>query len=322
MQPSISPKPSTARSTSISPMARYGRCCISASAWSTSGARTMKAIARSTAGLPKRWRRCCGRTTWSGCTTIICFPMADGAARLGVTNRIGFFLHTPFVPPAVLHALPRAPELLRALCATTSSGSTPGPTARPSWTACGNPAVCTPDRRRRLRLARPHVRADRRSDRHRRRGLRRDRRSRRHAALRRIAAREPRRPRAGDRRRPAGLFQGAGQPLRGVRTVAWPSIPSIADRSASCRSPRGRARSRAAYQRLRRELDRIVGDTNGQFSEFDWVPLRYMTRAVRRADAGRVLPVGAAGVVTPLRDGMNLVAKEYVAAQDPLIRAC
>ena len=81
------------------------------------------------------------------------------------------------------------------------------------------------------------------------------------------------------------------------------------------------ARSReesGSYQRLRRELDRIVGDTNGRFSEFDWVPLRYMTSTVR---GDRCLPASSAiarlGVVTPLRDGMNLVAKEYVAAQDP-----
>ena len=53
------------------------------------------------------------------------------------------------------------------------------------------------------------------------------------------------------------------------------------------------ARSReesGSYQRLRRELDRIVGDTNGRFSEFDWVPLRYMTTHGAAADPGRVLP--------------------------------
>ena len=51
---------------------------------------------------------------------------------------------------------------------------------------------------------------------------------------------------------------------------------------------RDRARSLGSYQRLRRELDRIVGDTNGRFSEFDWMPLRYMTThgAPRRILAG------------------------------------
>ncbi len=72
-----------------------------------------------------------------------------------------------------------------------------------------------------------------------------------------------------------------------------------------------------AYQSLRQELDRIVGDTNGQFSEFDWVPLRYMTRAVGRRTLAGFYRIARVGVVTPLRDGMNLVAKEFVAAQDP-----
>jgi trehalose 6-phosphate synthase len=71
------------------------------------------------------------------------------------------------------------------------------------------------------------------------------------------------------------------------------------------------------YQRLRRELDRIVGDTNGRYSEFDWVPLRYMTRAVRRTTLAGFFRIARLALVTPLRDGMNLVAKEYVAAQDP-----
>jgi trehalose 6-phosphate synthase len=80
------------------------------------------------------------------------------------------------------------------------------------------------------------------------------------------------------------------------------------------------ARSRedqGAYQRLRRELDRIVGETNGRYSEFDWTPLRYMTRAVKRETLAGFFRQARLAVVTPLRDGMNLVAKEYVAAQDP-----
>src|ERR1700760_1374649 len=44
------------------------------------------------------------------------FTLADELRRLGVRNRIGFFLHTPFVPPALLHAMPRAAELLLSMC--------------------------------------------------------------------------------------------------------------------------------------------------------------------------------------------------------------
>jgi trehalose 6-phosphate synthase len=81
------------------------------------------------------------------------------------------------------------------------------------------------------------------------------------------------------------------------------------------------ARSReeqGAYQRLRRELDRIVGDVNGRYSEFDWAPLRYMTRSVKRDTLAGFFRLARLAVVTPLRDGMNLVAKEYIAAQDPM----
>jgi trehalose 6-phosphate synthase len=71
------------------------------------------------------------------------------------------------------------------------------------------------------------------------------------------------------------------------------------------------------YQRLRRELDRMAGDTNGRYSVFDWSPLRYMTRTLKRSTLAGFFRIARLGIVTPLRDGMNLVAKEYIAAQNP-----
>jgi trehalose 6-phosphate synthase len=73
----------------------------------------------------------------------------------------------------------------------------------------------------------------------------------------------------------------------------------------------------AMYRALRRELDESVGRINGQFADPDWAPIRYITRAVPRATLAGYMRLAKIGVVTPLRDGMNLVAKEYVAAQDP-----
>jgi trehalose 6-phosphate synthase len=73
----------------------------------------------------------------------------------------------------------------------------------------------------------------------------------------------------------------------------------------------------AQYQTLRRELDELVGRINGDYAEPDWAPLRYMTRAVARPTLAGFMRHARAALVTPLRDGMNLVAKEYVAAQDP-----
>jgi trehalose 6-phosphate synthase len=73
----------------------------------------------------------------------------------------------------------------------------------------------------------------------------------------------------------------------------------------------------AEYKSLRRELDELAGRINGQHAEFDWMPLRYLTRAVPRPTLAGFHRIARVGLVTPLRDGMNLVAKEFVAAQDP-----
>ncbi|HZF77193.1 MAG TPA: trehalose-6-phosphate synthase, partial [Acetobacteraceae bacterium] len=71
----------------------------------------------------------------------------------------------------------------------------------------------------------------------------------------------------------------------------------------------------AQYRALRRELDEAVGRINGQYAEFDWAPIRYLTRAVQRPVLAGFMRMSRVGLVTPLRDGMNLVAKEFVAAQ-------
>ncbi len=72
-----------------------------------------------------------------------------------------------------------------------------------------------------------------------------------------------------------------------------------------------------AYQRIRRELEGEAGRINGRFAEVDWVPLRYLNRSFTRNVLMPLYAEAQACLVTPLRDGMNLVAKEYVAAQDP-----
>jgi trehalose 6-phosphate synthase len=73
----------------------------------------------------------------------------------------------------------------------------------------------------------------------------------------------------------------------------------------------------AQYRALRRELDELVGSIDGEYADFDRTPLRYLTRSVGRATLAGFYRLADVGLVTPLRDGMNLVAKEYVAAQDP-----
>ncbi|MEE8272455.1 MAG: alpha,alpha-trehalose-phosphate synthase (UDP-forming) [Alphaproteobacteria bacterium] len=71
------------------------------------------------------------------------------------------------------------------------------------------------------------------------------------------------------------------------------------------------------YIDIRRELESKAGHINGRFAEFDWVPIRYLNKSFSRRNLLAFYRTSRIGLVTPLRDGMNLVAKEYVAAQDP-----
>jgi len=73
----------------------------------------------------------------------------------------------------------------------------------------------------------------------------------------------------------------------------------------------------AEYRSLRGQLEQIAGHINGGHAEPDWTPLRYVNQNFTHSTLTGFYRSAAVGLVTPLRDGMNLVAKEYVAAQDP-----
>jgi trehalose 6-phosphate synthase len=81
------------------------------------------------------------------------------------------------------------------------------------------------------------------------------------------------------------------------------------------------------YLEIRRELETLAGHINGRFAEFDWTPLRYLNKSFNQRVLAGFFRAAKIGAVTPLRDGMNLVAKEYVACQreeDPgvLVLSC
>jgi trehalose 6-phosphate synthase len=243
-------------------------------------------------------------------------PLAEELRALGVDNRIGFFLHTPFVPPEVALALPRATELLAAVCAYDVVGfHTAG--YRAAFFRCleqvlgfradvdgwvrihGRPlraivdpigidaegfaamavesAHGTEAKRMKASLASRHLAIG--ADRlDYSKGL-----INRFEAFARLLARYP------EHRRRVSFLQIAARSREDLRS----------------------------YRSLRQELDAIVGDINGQHSEFDWTPLRYMARALNRRTLAGIYRLARVCLVTPLRDGMNLVAKEFVAAQDP-----
>jgi trehalose 6-phosphate synthase/phosphatase len=69
------------------------------------------------------------------------------------------------------------------------------------------------------------------------------------------------------------------------------------------------------YSNLKQDIDQAVGRVNGRFSSGGWSPVRYIARPVSRTDLFAMYRQADVALVTPLRDGMNLVAKEYVASQ-------
>lgn len=69
------------------------------------------------------------------------------------------------------------------------------------------------------------------------------------------------------------------------------------------------------YRELRRSTERLAGHIVGRFGEHDWIPLRYLNRTYSRRAVIGFFARSRVGLVTPLRDGLNLVAEEYVAAQ-------
>jgi trehalose 6-phosphate synthase len=71
------------------------------------------------------------------------------------------------------------------------------------------------------------------------------------------------------------------------------------------------------YVQMEQLVSQAAGRINGTYGEADWTPIRYVNRAYSRTALAGLYRSSRVGLVTPLRDGMNLVAKEYIAAQDP-----
>ncbi len=71
------------------------------------------------------------------------------------------------------------------------------------------------------------------------------------------------------------------------------------------------------YQEIRERLETQSGHINGRYADVDWVPIRYVNRGYPRNALAGLYRASAIALITPLRDGMNLVAKEYIAAQNP-----
>jgi trehalose 6-phosphate synthase len=240
-------------------------------------------------------------------------PFGRMLRQHGFKGPLGFFLHVPFVPPSMLEAMPVARELVADLCAYDLVGFQTEEHARDFRDCAQRMLGATIDGEwvrlngRRMRVFADPIGIDAQGFAH-----------------------EAERA-ANDKlvQRVAGSLVGRQLAIGVDRMDYSKGLPQRFEAYGRLleRHPEHRRkihflqicpRSREEvdeYRKLRAELDRLTGRINGRFSELDWTPLRYSTRPAPRATLAGLYRIGRIGVVTPLRDGMNLVAKEFVAAQ-------
>jgi trehalose 6-phosphate synthase len=242
-------------------------------------------------------------------------PLAEELRRLGVRQRIGFFLHTPFPPSEILATFPAQEAILRALFAYDLVGfQTRDDLARFSnhvRRACGGTG--RGDRLsafgRRLRIGVFPIGIDVDQFHH-------------------FAFSAPGSTEFARMRR---VLRGRDQFIGVDRLDYSKGLLRRMDAFGRYLEKHPEAHGEvillqvapvsrgdlAAYRNFRQELDREAARVNGRFGRFDWTPVHYLNRALPRRTLAGLYRASRVGVVTPMRDGMNLVAMEYVAAQDP-----
>ncbi|AOK16165.1 trehalose-6-phosphate synthase [Burkholderia cepacia] len=246
-------------------------------------------------------------------------PFARALRAAGVKNRIGFFLHIPFPAAQVLVNVPPHRDLVESLCAFDLLGFQTEPDLRAFCDYVESEADGVIERDGRAATVRAFGRTLR-------------------------AAAYP----IGVHPDEIASLAQAGEHGKAVRTLAtslrgrklimsvdrldyskglverFRAFEKLLEHEPSHRNrvsflqiaPSTRAELRA-YQDIRLQLEGESGRINGRFAELDWAPILYIHRQYDRQLLAALYRLARVGYVTPLRDGMNLVAKEYVSAQDP-----
>jgi trehalose 6-phosphate synthase len=243
-------------------------------------------------------------------------PLAAELRRLSVANRIGFFLHIPFPAPELLLTLPVHRSLVTALCAYDLVGFQTEDDVRAleryvveevgGRVAEGG---LVEGLNGRIRIAAFPIGIDTES----------------FARIAQKAVRRPETQRLVESLTGRDLLigvdrldysKGLAERLEAFRALltGWPEHRSRVTFMQIAPVSRGEI---AQYRALRREIERLAGGLNGQFSDLDWTPVRYLNKSFARNVLAGFYRVSRVAFLTPIRDGMNLVAKEYVAAQDP-----
>lgn len=242
-------------------------------------------------------------------------PFAAACRKLGMNNRIGFFLHIPFPTPEIFNALPPHQELLEMMCDYDLLGfqtesdriafleslslltqvQNKGPKQHRAF---GNsfvtevyPIGIEPESIKEM-------------------------------------AEGPLPPKMAAMKRELGdakniiaserLDYSKGLPERFLAYEAL--LENFPEHRGNIRYSQIAPTSRGdvqAYQDIRHQLETEAGRINGKYGTLGWTPLYYLNQHFDRRLLMKIFRLTDVGLVTPLRDGMNLVAKEYVAAQDP-----
>ncbi|MPQ94365.1 MULTISPECIES: trehalose-6-phosphate synthase [unclassified Thioclava] len=240
-------------------------------------------------------------------------PLAYELRLMGVTNPIGFFLHTPFPGPTAMQALPNGREV----CQWIANYDLVGLQAERDVRACLHSMIEIADASnlgagyvhlspRQCRIAAFPISIDARE-------------------FQELAEAEFDKLPAGivkdHRRLMIGVdrldyskgvphrFRAFGEFLE--RHEDWHRYVSLLQISPPTRE------GVQAYDDIREETEHLSGRINGQFADIQWVPIRFINRAVPREVLAGLYRASHVALVTPLMDGMNLVAKEFIAAQNP-----
>jgi hypothetical protein len=298
---------------SVTPIAFFGLYSITAaSLWSSRGA-ISPAICASIKCLRKDWRQCCRQDlVWVHDYHLI--PLGEELRKLGRTQPIGFFLHTPFPAAELFRVLPNHRDLVRSLCAYDLVGfqtqqdldgfrdyllrwARGEELGRGVWQAFG-------------RIVRAQVFPI---------GI----------DVGTVAAQAAN---ADGTRHMGRLRQSVGNRALMIGVDRLDYSKGLAARFQAYshllethQETRGRtvliqiappSRSEVPeYQEMRKTLAAVAGQINSRYGEFDWTPLRYINKSFSHQILAGFFRASRIALVTPLRDGMNLVAKEYVASQ-------
>jgi trehalose 6-phosphate synthase len=242
-------------------------------------------------------------------------PLAKALRERGHNNKIGFFLHTPFPPPEVITALPHHERIVSALCRydlvgfqthTDASNFASYVENECRFRADGTNAYRHGDQVTRIGVFPVGIETERFS---------------------RIARRAARSSFVtGVLASLAGRImiigvdrldysKGINNRLEGferflANNAEWRNNVTYLQITPKSRS------TIQEYAEMERQVSSTVGRINGTYGEASWTPIRYINRTHSRTALAGLYRGSRAALVTPLRDGMNLVAKEYVAAQN------